>query len=313
MHGLVLLAQLLHPAEVLEHWTFLPATAPLREAVSARGRYALPPSPAPSAASAPSTVRLRLPDAVQGDVRPEAVALATGDTLTVTRGPDGWETRWLRRPDMDAVRIEATVTRHATVTRGRPFSVAWPRLTPARVPTRRVVWADRAWLEQGPSPVGWTCPNEPGTEVPCVSRDAAPGPVVTRIDPVPSPRGSGVLAGLVCALAAWWASRPAPNRAERMLAAAGGATVGAAVALAVVGAGWMGWALGLGVAVSTGTVSGVAALASRPTRAVGVGALVAVPLMAVMGAGPWATTAVALLAGAVVLAAAARTAGTATV
>jgi hypothetical protein len=309
MYGLVLLAQLLHPAEVLEHWTFLPTTAPLRETVSARGRYVLAAAPTASPGSAPSTVRLRLPDAVQGYARPDAVALATGDTLSVTRGPDGWEARWLRRPDMDAVRIEATVTRHATVTRGRPFAVAWPRLAPARVPTRRVVWADRAWLEQGPSPVGWTCPNEPGTEVPCVSREAAPGPVVTRIDPVPSPRGSGVLAGLVCALAAWWVSRPAPNRAERMLSAAGGATVGAAVALALVGAGWMGWALGLGVAVSTGTVAGVGALASRATRAVGVGALVAVPLMAVMGAGPWATTVVALVAGVVVLAGAARAAG----
>ncbi len=285
MLALLLVAQLLRPTEVLEHWT-LRREAPLGEEVSARGRYTLGPG------AGREGVRLVLPAAVQGGPRPTAVALRAGAALPVEAGPVGWQARWNPSDTEGTVRVEATVTRPASVTRGRPFALGWPRVRPEAAPTRRVVWVQRSWLEG--TPPGWTCPEEPTEEVPCVSREGSPGPVLTRIGPVPSPPGSTALGALLGVLVGLWVLRPSRARPERALAAAGGATVGAATSLAVVGAGYVGWALALGTAVPAGAAVGVVALGSRAGRSVGVGALVAVPLLAVAGAGPWVTGGVAL-------------------
>jgi len=297
MLALVVVAQLLHPTEVLEHWTLL-HVAPLHEEVSARGRYTVGPT------APPAGVRLRLPDAVQGGARPTAVGLGTETPLPVSAGPEGWEALWRAPPAPGALRVEATVRRPASLTRGRPFSLAWPRLVTATVPTRRVAWVRRTWLEA--TPQGWTCPDEPTTDVPCVTRDRAPGPVLTRVEAVPSPRGSAALGGLLGALVCLWVLRPSASRAERALAALGGATVGAATSLAVVGAGLVGWALALGLALPAGALVGVAALRSTGGRNVGVVALVLVPLLAVLGFGPRGAGGVAVVAAVAIVALAAR-------
>ena len=56
----------------------------------------------------------------------------------------------------------------------------WPAVPANAAPARRIAVVPRAWLDARHE--GWTCPDEPADDVPCVSRDARPGALVTRVD-----------------------------------------------------------------------------------------------------------------------------------
>lgn len=272
------------PVEVFEEWA-LTANAPPAEVVTARALYRRRDGDA-----------ALLPAAMQGAHRPEAYALGHDTALPVTRGPRGWQCA-LPPGDRDAVRLVARVARAAPAP--RLFTMSWPAAPATAVPTRRVAVVGRDWLE-GAHP-GWTCPEEPADEVPCVSSERAPGPLVTRAPPLPSPRGMTPAAlGLVALafVAAAWSPR---GRAERALAAAGGAAVALAVCLALVGARTASWAGSAAAVVPVGALVGAVAPRGRWGRVAGAAALVAVPLMAIAGAPATWVVAAALALGAAVV------------
>ena len=158
------------------------------------------------------------------------------------------------------------------IERPRAFRTAWPRFVDEGVASRNLVVLHRSLIEYVPD--GWTCPQEPAEEVPCVSRAEHPEPLVRRLPAL-----------------------------ERFAGALGGATVGLSLALALVGASVLGWGPAVAVAVPVMTAVGALASASGIGRAIGGAALAAVPLMAVAGARvEWIAGLVALGSAAVVAA-----------
>ncbi len=261
----VLALTLARPAEVFEDWSLV-ETAPLREAVTVRALYLRRDGDA-----------ALLPPAVQGGAQPVAYALGQFAPLTVTRGAQGWQVD-LPPGDRDRVRVIARTVRPTEAP--RLFRLRWPRTTSGGTPTRRVATVPRAWLDG--SPRGWTCPDEPEDDLPCVSSVASPSPLTLRASALPSPRGAVPVAwgltALALVLSAW---RPA-GRAERLLAAVGGAAAALSVALAVVGAHWASWGIAGAVLVPAGALAGAVAPGTRAGRLTGSVALLAVPLVAVL-------------------------------
>ena len=130
-------------------------------------------------------------------------------------------------------------------------------------------------------PDGWTCPQEPAEEVPCVTRRDRPEALVHRLPALPSSGASRGLAALL-ALVAVGASLVRPSgRLERFAAAVAGATVGFALALALVGASVAGWGASLACTVPGCAVLGMASARSPRGRVAGALSLATVPLGAV--------------------------------
>lgn len=238
-----------------------------------------------------------LPREVQRPERPTAHLLGARDPLPVSRGPEGWQARL---PD-DAPshpRVWIHVTR--PIETPRRFRAAWPRVAVEDVPVRRVAVVPRRLLT-APS-ADWTCPAEPEATVPCVSRAPSPAALVTEIAPPRSSLGARLTAVLVLSLTAMALAAPSRQRAQRLLAACGGAAVGASVALALVGACACTWAAALALTLPPGAVVGALAHQHRGSRAVGTAALAVMPLMAVTGVAlPWVLGVAALAAVGVLL------------
>jgi hypothetical protein len=274
--------------ELVEEWSLVPAV-PLREAVTVRAVYP----------RRPGAFGL-LPDAVQGTALPTVHVFGHREVLHPVRAPEGWVVQ-LPEGASPRVRLAAMVLRAAPAP--RLFRTRWPALRAQAIPARRVALVPRALLDD-PHP-GWTCPLEPPDEVPCVSTARAPGPLVTHVPAARSGLRRSLLALLPLGLTLAALTRPTGARAERMLAAVGGAAVGLSVALAGVGAHLAPWHLALSLCLPVGALLGAVAPRHPVGRAVGTASLVAVPLLAVFGAplGPLALTlalaAVAALAGAV--------------
>ncbi|MBL8602089.1 MAG: hypothetical protein JNK72_09200 [Myxococcales bacterium] len=285
----MLLAQLLAPTEVIEVWSLgLPAprapetvSLPLRERVVVRARY----DGAPGAWVA-------LPFALSAQRTPSVFLLGRAAPLTLRREGRGWAARL---PD-----ALPTVVRVVGVTEGpvpglRGFRVAWPRVSPSATPTRRVAELPAAWLDAAPT--DWSCPDTPAATVQCVSLRRAPAPLITRIAPVP---GAPLAWALFAALAACVAAALAAMTRRAPIAratAAGGATVGAALALSWVGAGLCTWPVALAFTLLPGALVG-ASLPRHPLTRLGATGLLALwPLAAVSGVAPLWLTALTLAAG----------------
>jgi len=271
------------PTEVFEEWS-LTDTAPMAEVVTARALYRRRDGAA-----------ALLPESVRRGPRPTAYALGRSAALAVTWGPRGWQCA-LPPGDRDTVRVVARATRSPEAP--RLFRLRWPAVTPAGAPTRRIAVVPRAWLDARHE--GWTCPDEPAEDVPCVSRDAHPGALVTRVPPARSPPGSAFVACVLTALTlACVAGRP-ERRAERVFAALGGVAVALSMCLALVGGRVTSWGAAATLALPLGVLLGAMAPATAVGRAVGAGGLVVVPLAAVLGAPAAWVLALALAAAAVV-------------
>ncbi|MBI5514867.1 MAG: hypothetical protein HY909_13915 [Deltaproteobacteria bacterium] len=255
--------------ELVEEWSLVPAT-PLREHVTARAVYP----------RRPGALAL-LPRAVQGAARPVVFAFGHRDPLTPVHTPEGWAVALPEGPS-PRVRLSAQTDRATALP--RLFRARWPALPASALPVRRVALVPRSLLD--PSPHGWTCPLEPPEEVPCVSTARHPGPLVTR---VPAQRSGlrAMLLGLVpLGLTLAVVSLPPRCRAERLLAAVGGAAVALSVALAVVGAHLAPWHRSLAALLPLGALLGALAPSHRLGRVTGAASLVVVPLLAAFGAPP---------------------------
>jgi hypothetical protein len=257
------------PVEVFEEWA-LTDTTPMAEVVTARALYR----------RRDGDVAL-LPASLRRGPRPDAFALGQSAPLAVAWGPRGWQCA-LPPGDRDAVRVIARVTRRPEAP--RLFRARWPAVPAAEAPTRRLAVVPRDWLDGRHA--GWTCPDEPARDVPCVSRDPRPEALVTRVPPATSAPGSALLAStltaLTCALAAW----PERRRAERVFAALGGLAVALSTALSLVGGRVSSWGVAAALCLPAGALVGALAPATAVGRAVGAGALVVVPAAAVLGASP---------------------------
>jgi hypothetical protein len=260
------LAAIARPTAVFTEWSLV-EQAPRAEHVTARADYR----------RADGDVAA-LPRAVQRGARPSARTAGTGILLPVFARGGEWCVA-MPPGDRPALRVVAEVTR--PIARPRAFRTAWPRFVAEGAPSRQLVVVPRALLDGVPD--GWTCPQEPAREVPCVTRVERPEALVRRLPALPSPPWSrGLAASLtLLALAAAYARRE--GRLERFAGAAGGATVGLATALALVGASVLGWGPAVALAVPALTGAGALAARSGVGRAAGGAALAAVPLMAVAG------------------------------
>lgn len=268
------------PAEVFEEWALTPG-APLGEVVTARALYQ----------RADGDTAL-LPEALRTGPRPTVHALGLTRPLAVTWGARGWQCA-LPAGERSSVRLIARVSRAPAAP--KMFHTRWPAVTANAAPTRRVAIVPRDWLEG--SPEGWTCPDEPDGDVPCVSHERAPGPVLLRVPAHPSRRGSVLLAftlaGAALAASAWSPSR----RAERVVAALGGLAVALSVCLALVGAHAASWGASASLLVPVGVLTGALAPRAQASRVAGAASLVVVPLLAVIGApAAWAFTLAAMAA-----------------
>jgi len=272
------------PAEVFEEWA-LTDTAPLAEVVTARALYRRRDGDA-----------ALLPPSVRRGPRPVAYALGRAAPLAVAWGPRGWQCE-LPPGDRDAVRVVARVTR--PVDAPRLFRTRWPAVGASESPARRLAVVPRDWLDARHA--GWTCPDEPAVDVPCVSRDPRPGALVTRVTPARSAPGSLPLAGALAALALALAAWPERRRAERAFAALGGLAVALSVALSLVGARVAPWGSAAALCLPAGALVAAAAPSTAVGRAVGAGALVVIPVAAVAGAPAAWVLALAGLAAAAVL------------
>lgn len=264
-HGLALL--LSTPTEVFEEWSLSPST-PLVEVVTVRALYH----------RREGSVAL-LPESLRGAPRPEVHAFGSASALAVTWGPRGW--RCVLPPgDRETVRLVARVSRAPALP--RLFRARWPEIRANSAPTRRVAIAPREWIEG--TPEGWTCPDEPDADVPCVSHERAPGPLSLRTAAPPSPRGSWPLAltltSAALAAVAWAPSR----RAERFVAALGGVAVAMSLCLSLVGAHASSWGAAAACLAPLGAVAGGLSPKTRAGRALGAASLVIIPTLAVLGA-----------------------------
>ena len=260
------LAGLARPTSVFTEWSLV-ERAPRAEHVTARADYR----------RRDGAVGL-LPQVLQHGPRPSARVAGTGAVLPVTARPAGWCVP-LPPGDRPELRVVAEVTR--AIPRPRAFRTAWPRFVAEGVPSRQLVVLPRALIDEVPD--GWTCPQEPVRVVPCVTRRERPEALVRHLPALPSPRWSRGLAAALAALALGAAYAPREGRLERFAGAAGGATVGLALALALVGASVLAWGPALAVTVPVLTAAGAVASASPAGRIAGGAALAAVPLMAVAG------------------------------
>ena len=280
------LAGIARPTSVFTEWSLV-ERAPRAEHVTARADYR----------RRDGAVGL-LPQVLQHGPRPSARVAGTGAVLPVTAHPAGWCVP-LPPGDRPELRVVAEVTR--AIPRPRAFRTAWPRFVDEGVASRNLVVLHRSLIEYVPD--GWTCPQEPAEEVPCVSRAEHPEPLVRRLPALPSSPWSRGVAAALSALALAVAFAPREGRLERFAGALGGATVGLSLALALVGASVLGWGPAVAVAVPVMTAVGALASASGIGRAIGGAALAAVPLMAVAGARvEWIAGLVALGSAAVVAA-----------
>ncbi len=255
------------PTAVFTEWSLV-ERAPRSEHVTARADYR----------RRDGSMAL-LPRVLQGGPRPSARVAGTGALLRVSTCGGQWcvELPPGERPEL---RVVAELTR--AIERPRAFRTAWPRFVVEGVPSRQLVVLPRALIDYVPD--GWTCPSEPAEEVPCVTRVERPEPLLRRLPALPSSRWSKGLAAALTALSLAAAFGPHEGRLERFAGAAGGATVGFALALALVGASVLGWGPAVAMAVPVMTAVGAAAAATGAGRAMGGVALAAVPLMAVAGA-----------------------------
>ncbi len=254
------------PSAVFTEWSLVDA-APRMEHVTARADY-------PRLAAEWAV----LPRVVQRGPRPLAHLAGAADALPVLRRPEGWCVA-LPAGARTSVRVVSTVLR--PLERPRLFRTRWPQVVSEGASSRQLAVVPRALLE-GPVE-GWTCPQEPADEVPCVTRLDHPGPLLRQLPALPSSRASGIAAVVATALAFTAALRRGERRLERFAGAAGGATVGFALALALVGASVVGWGVALAVAVPSGVALGVLAEASPQGRLAGALALAVLPLAAVTG------------------------------
>lgn len=274
------------PTAVFTEWSLV-ERAPRSEHVTARADYR----------RRDGSLAL-LPRVLQRSPRPSARVAGTGQLLRVSSCGGLWcvELPPGERPEL---RVVAQVTR--AIERPRAFRTAWPRFVDEGVASRNLVVLHRSLIEYVPD--GWTCPQEPAEEVPCVTRAERPEPLVRRLPALPSSPWSRGLAAALTALALAAAYVPRQGRLERFAGALGGATVGLALALALAGASVLGWGPAVAAAVPVMTAVGALASASGPGRAIGGAALAAVPLMAVAGARvEWIAGLVALGSAAVVAA-----------
>jgi hypothetical protein len=260
-------AALARPTSVFTEWSLL-ERAPRAEHVTVRADYR----------RRDGDLAL-LPLVVQRAPRPSARVAGTGLRLAVTAEPEGWCVRLPPgvRPEL---RVVAEVTR--PIARPRAFRTAWPRFVDEGTPSRQLVVLPRALIDDVPE--GWTCPGEPMREVACVTREAHPEPLLRHVPALRSPPWSRGLAAALAALALAAAAWRREGRLERVAGAAGGATVGLAVALALVGASVLAWGPAVALTVPAMTGAGAAAAGSPAGRVAGGAALAAVPLMAVAGA-----------------------------
>lgn len=279
MIHLAILPLLAHVAELSGEWTLLDDPVP-HEHVSLRATYL----------RAEGRDAL-LPREVQRPQRPTVYLLGARDPLPVTLGREGWQARL---PD-DAPshpRLWIQVTR--AIDMPWLFRAAWPRTATEDVPVRRVAIVPRRVFTEAPP--DWTCPAEPEATVPCVSRALSPAALVTRMAPPRSSTGARLMAVLVLTATAMATVASPRERAQRVLAAGGGAVVGASLALALVGACVCTWAVGLALMVPPGALVGALAHTHRGSRVAGTAALAVMPLMAVTGIALPALLAVAVLA-----------------
>jgi len=268
------------PTAVFTEWTLLDR-APRVEHVTARADY-----------RRRDGAFALLPRVLQRSPRPTAHVAGTGSPLPVVARPEGWCVA-LPSGDRPDLRVVASVVR--SIPRPRAFKTSWPRFVAEGVPSRQLVLLPPSF--DGRIPDGWTCPREPIDETPCVTRIELPAPLALRLPALPSPPSTRPLAAAltVLALALAW-GRP-DGRLERFAGAAGGATVGLALALALVGASVTGW--GPAVCWTAPALVGVGVLAARTSwgRVAGSAAMAVVPLAAVAGARvEWVVGAVAALA-----------------
>jgi hypothetical protein len=219
-----------------------------------------------------------LPESLRGAPRPEVHAFGTTAALRVWWGPRGWQCA-LPAGDRDAVRLIARVSR--TPALPRMFHTRWPEVRPNVAPTRRVAIVPRDLIEGAPD--GWTCPDEPDADVPCVSHERAPGAVVTRVASAPSPPGAWTLATLLTTASLVAVGWSPSRRAERTVAALGGVAASLSVCLSLVGAHATSWGASAAWLLPLGALVGARAPSTRWGRAVGAAALVFVPLLAVAG------------------------------
>lgn len=264
-HGLALV--LSTPTEVFEEWSLSPS-APLVEVVTVRALYRRREG---------STALL--PESLRGAPRPEVHAFGSTAALAVTWGPRGWQCA-LPAGGRETVRLVARVSRAPT--QPRLFRARWPEIQANSAPTRRVAIVPREWIEG--SAEGWTCPEEPDADVPCVSHERAPRPIALRTSSPPSPGGSWALAmtltSAALAAVAWAPSR----RAERSVAALGGVAIAVSVCLSLVGAHASSWGAAAACLAPLGALVGARAPKTRAGRALGAASLVFIPMLSVLGA-----------------------------
>ncbi len=272
------------PVEVFEEYS-LAQTQPLTEVVTVRAVY-----------SRRDGDTALLPATLTRASRPVVYALGDAHALAVTWSPRGWQCA-LPAGSAERVRLVARVSR--AIPLPTMFHTAWPAVVPLSAPARRVVTVPRAWLDA--TPVGWTCPDEPDDEVPCVSHERAPGPVLSRLPSPPSPRGSALLSVALTALALTVVAWSPRRRAERVVAALGGIAVGLAVCLALVGAYVSSWGTAASQVLPLAALLGSVAPRTRYGRIVGAASLVVLPVAAMASVPATAVLTLALLLGAVVL------------
>lgn len=272
------------PVEVFEEYS-LAQTLPLTEVVTVRAVY-----------TRREGDTALLPATLTRASRPVVYALGDTHALSVTWGSRGWQCA-LPAGTSERVRLVARVSRALPLP--TMFHTAWPAVVPLSAPARRVVTVPRAWLDA--TPVGWTCPDEPDDEVPCVSHERAPGPVLSRLPSPPSPRGSVLLALTLTTLALAAVSASPRRRAERVVAALGGVAAGLAVCLALVGAYVSPWGPAASQVLPLAALVGSVAPRTRWGRIVGAASLVVLPVAAMASVPATAVLTLALLLGAVVL------------
>ncbi len=260
------------PLELFDEYSLLP-TAPLTERVTARARY-----------RREGDGTALLPRCLQGPQRPSVRVFGSAQALQPRWTRDGWTVLLPSVPSVplvpsDSVRVLGWVER--PVDPPRLFRAEWPRVREESIPTRRVAIAPRALL--GGVPRAWTCPSEAPDEVPCVTRERAPPPLLHTLSPPPSPRGTVGLALALVSLAFAAVSWSERGRIERSLGAAGGAAIALAVALSMVGACAKSWGPALALTLPWGVLVGAFAVRSSAGRSAGGIGLMVVPLLAVTG------------------------------
>jgi hypothetical protein len=271
------------PVEVFEEWS-LADTAPLAEVVTSRVLY-----------RRRDGADALLPESIRRGPRPTAYALGQSAPLAVRWGARGWQCA-LPAGERDTVRVVARVTRRPEAP--KLFRARWPAVTVNAAPTRRIAVVPRGWLDARHE--GWTCPDEPEDDVPCVSHEPRPGALVTRVPPTPSAPGSALLASVLVALSLGGIAGRPERRAERVFAALGGVAIALSTCLALVGARVTSWGTVAAFALPFGAIVGQWAPVTAVGRAAGAGALVVVPLAAVLGAPAAWVLALALVAAGVV-------------